>query len=115
MPMPEGAGMAAREKVYWEDETRFEENKEAGHATYMPYPSEKDMLADKAFYDRPWEEVHNSAYMLLNGTWAFHWVSDFFFCLFVFFRMISMYLDGTVFLSRLSGKCRATTVRFMLM
>ena len=76
VPMPEGAGMAAREKVYWEDETRFEENKEAGHATYMPYPSEKDMLADKAFYDRPWEEVHNSAYMLLNGTWAFHWVSE---------------------------------------
>lgn len=76
VPMPEGAGMAAREKVYWEDETRFEENKEVGHATYMPYPSEKDMLADKAFYDRPWEEVHNSAYMLLNGTWAFHWVSE---------------------------------------
>ena len=28
VPMPEGAGMAAREKVYWEDETCFEENKE---------------------------------------------------------------------------------------
>ena len=76
MPMPEGTGMAAREKVYWEDETRFEENKEAGHATYMPYPSEKDMLSDKAFYDRPWEEVHNPAYLLLNGTWAFHWVPE---------------------------------------
>lgn len=74
--MPGATGMAAREKVYWEDETRFEENKEAGHATYMPYPSEKEMLGDKAFYDRPWEEVHNPAYLLLNGTWAFHWVSE---------------------------------------
>ena len=34
VPMPERAGMVAREKVYWEDETRFEENKEAGHASY---------------------------------------------------------------------------------
>lgn len=74
--MPGATGMTAREKVYWEDETRFEENKEAGHATYMPYPSEKEMLSDKAFYDRPWEEVHNSAYMLLNGQWAFHLVSE---------------------------------------
>ena len=41
----------------------------------MPYPSEKDMLADKTF-DRSWG-IHNSAYMLLpNGTWAFHWVSE---------------------------------------
>ena len=55
MPMPEGVGVTVREKVYWEDETRFEENKEVGHATYMPYPSEKAMLSDKAFYDRPWE------------------------------------------------------------
>ena len=76
MPMPEGVGVTVREKVYWEDETRFEENKEVGHATYMPYPSEKAMLSDKAFYDRPWEEVHNPAYMLLNGKWAFHWVSE---------------------------------------
>ena len=113
--MPEGTGMAAREKVYWEDETRFEENKEVGHATYMPYPSEKDMLADKAFYDRPWEEVHNSAYMLLNGTWAFHWVSEPSQRPLDFIRKISMYRDGTAFLCRLTGKCRAMTVRFMPM
>ena len=115
MPMPEGTGMVAREKVYWEDETRFEENKEAGHATYMPYPSEQEMLADKAFYDRPWEEVHNSAYMLLNGTWAFHWVSEPSNGRWIFIRKILMYRDGTVFLCRLTGKCRAMTARFMPM
>lgn len=37
---PASASGAAREKVYWEDETRFEENKEKGHATYIPYFSE---------------------------------------------------------------------------
>ena len=39
---------------YWEDETRFEENKEAGHATYIPYTSTASMKADK-YYDFPWE------------------------------------------------------------
>lgn len=41
--------VAERPKVYWEDETRFEENKEPGHATYMPYASEKEMTADAKF------------------------------------------------------------------
>ena len=39
---------------YWEDETRFAENKEPGVATYMPYETEALMLADKAYYDTPW-------------------------------------------------------------
>lgn len=51
---PASASGAAREKVYWEDETRFEENKEKGHATYIPYFSEQEMLADKEFYATPW-------------------------------------------------------------
>ena len=65
-----------REKVYWEDETRFEENKEAGHATFIPYPSEQAMMADKAFYNTPWVDTKSSKVMSLNGKWAFRFVSE---------------------------------------
>ena len=34
----------------WEDVTIFEENKEAGHATYMPYASTEKMLADERYH-----------------------------------------------------------------
>ena len=61
---------------YWEDETIFEENKEIGVATYMPYDSEAAMLADKEYYDTPWTTPKNSRYLSLNGTWKFNLVSD---------------------------------------
>ncbi|MCM1107431.1 MAG: DUF4981 domain-containing protein [Clostridium sp.] len=64
------------ESPYWEDETRFEENKEAGHATYMPYPDEAAMQADKAYYDTPWVPVRSSLVQSLNGTWRFHFVPE---------------------------------------
>lgn len=64
------------ESPYWEDETMFAENKEAGVATYMPYENETAMLADKAYYDTPWTEPVNSRYMTLNGTWKFHFVPE---------------------------------------
>ena len=41
---------------YWEDETIFAENKERPVATYMPYASEAEMLADTAYYATPWTE-----------------------------------------------------------
>lgn len=65
-----------REKVYWEDETRFEENKEVGHATYTPYFSEQDMLADKGYYRTPWVYTQSKATMLLNGDWHFNFVPE---------------------------------------
>ena len=71
---PASASGAAREKVYWEDETRFEENKEKGHATYIPYFSEQEMLADKEFYATPWVYNQSKAMMLLNGDWYFNFV-----------------------------------------
>lgn len=58
----------------WEDETVFEQNKEKGVATYMPYATEKDMIADKAFYKTPWTEPVNSRFMSLNGLWKFNLV-----------------------------------------
>lgn len=61
---------------YWEDETRFEENKEKGHATFIPYPSLKEMLRDKEFYNTPWVEPKSSSFLSLNGTWKFHFVKE---------------------------------------
>lgn len=57
----------------WENETVFERNKEAGHATYMPYPTTSDMLADKARYDKPWLETKSTNYKSLNGVWKLQW------------------------------------------
>lgn len=61
---------------YWEDETVFAENKEPGVATYMPYATEADMLADADYYRTPWTVPRNSRYRSLDGTWRFHWVSE---------------------------------------
>ena len=73
---PSAENSAVREKVYWEDETRFAENKEVGHATYTPYFTEQDMLADKEFFDTPWVYTKSKAMMLLNGDWHFHLVPN---------------------------------------
>ena len=64
------------ESPYWEDETRFEENKERGHATYMPYDNEAAMLADAAYYATPWTVPVNNRFQSLNGTWKFNLVSE---------------------------------------
>ena len=57
----------------WEDETFFGENKENGHATYMPYASVEKMKADER-YNLPWIEPENAEYLSLNGTWSLNWV-----------------------------------------
>ncbi len=61
---------------YWEDETRFAENKEAGHATFTPYPSERAMTADAAYYATPWVPTGSSSVQSLDGTWRFRLVSE---------------------------------------
>ena len=78
MPMPEGMAeqVVQRSRTYWEDETRFEENKEVGHATYLPYASEAEMTADAEYYRTPWVDSHSSRYLLLNGDWSFHFVPE---------------------------------------
>lgn len=61
----------------WEDETVFAINKEQGVATYFPYATEAEMLADKAFYNSPWlYPQRNSHFRLLNGVWKFNFVSE---------------------------------------
>lgn len=59
----------------WEDETFFGENKESGHATYMPYSSTEKMKADER-YEFPWTEPANAEFLSLNGTWHLNWVED---------------------------------------
>lgn len=56
----------------WENEHVFAVNKEPGHATYIPFGSEDEMLRDPA-YRQMWERTHSSRYQLLNGIWKFHW------------------------------------------
>ncbi|MBR4922688.1 MAG: beta-galactosidase, partial [Bacteroidaceae bacterium] len=67
---------ANREKVYWEDETMFGENKEKAHATYIPYCSEKCMIADKSFYKTPWVTPKSHNVQSLNGNWYFNFVDE---------------------------------------
>ena len=61
---------------YWEDETRFAENKEPGHATFMPYATTADMRADAAYYRTPWVTPRSTCFQSLNGTWRFNLVSE---------------------------------------
>ncbi len=56
----------------WEDETFFGENKEVGHATYIPYSSVAEMKAD-ARYVTPWVDPERAEYKSLNGTWKLYW------------------------------------------
>ena len=60
---------------YWEDEYVFEENKEAGHATYMPYGTTQAMRADER-YQFPWLDPNGARYMSLNGVWKLNYVES---------------------------------------
>lgn len=59
----------------WENEKIFAVNKEAGRATFTPYPSVEVMMADSS-YRRQWLRPDSPDYMLLNGTWKFNWVKQ---------------------------------------
>lgn len=59
----------------WENETIFAINKEAGHTTYIPYPSVESLKAD-AYFSRPWEKPTSSLFLSLNGDWKFKWVKQ---------------------------------------
>lgn len=61
---------------YWENQSIFAENKEAGVAYYVPYKTEEEMMKDEGFYRRPWVESRSSAVKSLNGQWLFHLVEN---------------------------------------
>lgn len=60
---------------YWENQQVFEENKEAAHATFIPYTSTAAMKED-ANYNLPWLTPEKADYLSLNGTWKFNFVKD---------------------------------------
>ncbi len=67
---------AERRNNYWENEAIFQENKEPGIATIMPYGSDAAMHADRAYYDTPWTVPVNDRFLSLNGTWRFNFVDE---------------------------------------
>ena len=77
-PSPEAKSRKSGPSVsnVWEDETVFAIGKEPGIASYMPYASEEEMLADKDFYATPWTDPLSSRYLSLNGTWKFNLVPE---------------------------------------
>ena len=60
---------------YWEDQTVYEENKEAAHATFIPYTSTDAMTSD-VNYDKAWLTPEKADYLSLNGTWKFNLVPE---------------------------------------
>lgn len=60
----------------WEDATFFEQNKERGHAAYMPYASTEKLRADADRYAKPWLEPTGAEYLSLNGVWNLKYVTD---------------------------------------
>lgn len=64
-----------RETTYWEDETIYEENKERGHAAFMPYPNAEVMRADQR-YTLPWLTPRGANFLDLNGKWRFAYERD---------------------------------------
>ena len=52
------------------------DHKEDAHATFMPYPSESEMNADKEYFEHPWVTPKSDDYLLLNGNdWKFKYVA----------------------------------------
>ena len=60
---------------YWEDQYVYEENKEAAHATFIPYTSTEAMKSD-INYDKAWLTPEKADYLSLNGTWKFNLVPE---------------------------------------
>ena len=60
---------------YWEDQSVYEENKEAVHATFIPYVSTDAMKSD-VNYVKAWLTPEKADYLSLNGTWKFNLVPE---------------------------------------
>ncbi len=58
---------------FWENQTIFEQHKEAAHATFIPYSSTAAMQ-DDVNYEKAWMTPEKADYLSLNGTWKFNFV-----------------------------------------
>lgn len=64
-------------KHEWEDQSIFGINKEAPHATFIPYPTTAALKADSETFAHPWvTPSDNKSYLSLNGTWKFLFTSS---------------------------------------
>lgn len=63
--------------VSWiSNQNKVGDYKEDAHATFVPYPSEAAMNADKEYFEHPWVTPKSSCYLLLNGEdWKFKYVA----------------------------------------
>ena len=60
--------------VSWiSNQKKFEDHKEVAHATYIPYATASDMMADKGFYDTPWTATLSSLVKNLNTVEGDEW------------------------------------------
>lgn len=60
--------------VSWiSNQQKVSDHKEDGHATFIPYATRADLLADAAFA-KPWLTPEKSQTILLNGEWKFKYV-----------------------------------------
>lgn len=71
IPIPAKTSLTA----VWENQTFFEENKEPGHATFIPYTT-TSMMQNDVNYDFPWQTPEKADYLSLNGTWNFQLVTE---------------------------------------
>ncbi|WP_207532119.1 glycoside hydrolase family 2 TIM barrel-domain containing protein [Desertivirga arenae] len=62
-------------KTEWENEEIFAVNKEAPHATYIPFTSENALRNDPSFSDTG-SITRSSLYQSLNGEWKFSWAKQ---------------------------------------
>lgn len=61
-------------EVSWtEDQSVIGVNKENAHATYTPYSTTSELMADTDFFAYPWLDTKSSLRKSLNGNWKFRY------------------------------------------
>lgn len=64
--------------VSWiSNQSKVSDYKEDAHATFIPYASVEQMMADATHYAEPWQQPDETKaeYINLNGTWKFKYVA----------------------------------------
>lgn len=64
--------------VSWiKNQSKVSDYKEDAHATFIPYASVEQMMADATHYAEPWQQPDETKaeYINLNGTWKFKYVA----------------------------------------
>ena len=70
----QGWRAAAEFDIHWiQDQHVLSVNREAGHATLIPYATQADLLADE-YHQRPWVAPTKAMTLNLNGQWRFRYV-----------------------------------------